>query len=98
MKVAELKQVVDANAVEMREGFGEVRANFAEVYARFDRLERRIDEQGVEMSHRLGVIIEEFTGKIAMVVEDALEKKIDLKIAKLEVRLERKFDRKSMKR
>jgi len=33
-----------------------------------------------------------------MVVEDALEKKIDLKIAKLEVRLERKFDRRSMKR
>jgi len=53
MKVAELKQVVDANAVEMREGFAKVREEIShfrtEMREGFARMDRRFDQQSEEL-------------------------------------------------
>lgn len=97
MKVAELKQVVDANAVEMREGFAEVREQFAKVDARFeaidrrfDAVERRIDESARDTRHQLGVMIEDLLGRFTAFTEN-VEAMMDRKIAESELRAERKF-------
>jgi len=49
MKVAELKQVVDANAVEMREGFAKVEEHFAKVEERF----AKVDDDFIDMRREM---------------------------------------------
>jgi len=108
MKVAELKQVVDANAVEMRAEFVDVRKEMREGFAKVDddfidmrremragfaTLERRIEESRTEMSRHLDAVMEHLMDRVEMVAEKKVEDLIDLKIAAAEVRLERKFRR-----
>jgi len=115
MKVAELKQVVDDNAAEMREGFADVRTDIANVRTemrdgfaavdrrfaaveqrlanvderfeaadkRFDSIERRMDDHAAQTQYRIELLLENFADKIALIVESSLDKKIELKIAKM---------------
>jgi len=71
MKVAELKQVVDANAGEMREGFAKVREQFAEVHEKFAEVRERfakVDERFAKVDERFEAIDRRF---------DAVERRID---------------------
>ena len=63
MKVAELKQVVDSNAVEMRENFAKIDENFARVDERFAKIDERfarIDERFEKIDERFEKIDERF--------------------------------------
>lgn len=57
MKVAELKQVVDSNAVEMRESFAKVEDNFAKVEERF----AKVDERFAKVDENFAKIDDNFT-------------------------------------
>jgi|GEM_PF-3064779 len=43
MKVAELKQVVDSNAVEMRENFAKIDERFEKIDKRFEKIDERFE-------------------------------------------------------
>ena len=95
MKVAELKQVVDANAVEMREGFAKVEDDFIdmrrEMRAGFALMERRIQASQTELSRQMDNVMEHLMDRVAVVAEATVEAQIDRKIAASEVRMTRKF-------
>jgi predicted nucleic acid-binding Zn-ribbon protein len=112
MKVAELKQVVDANAVEMREEFGKVRDEFGKVREEFGKvreemrtesgklraeiaaLREEMHQSAQETRRHIDVFFEDAVHKAYTVLEAQVDEHIDLRVAKAEVRLERKFDRK----
>lgn len=53
MKVAELKQVVDANAVEMREGFASVREEFVKVRTEMREGFAKVDDDFTDMRREM---------------------------------------------
>lgn len=99
MEVTELKQVVDANAVEMRAGFVDVRKEMREGFADvrnemregFARMDRRFEQQSEEMRAAIGSFMDHLMDKVEIVAEATVEAQIDRKIAAAEVRLERKL-------
>lgn len=63
MKVAELKQVVDANAVEMRAEFVKVEEHFATVEEHFAKVEERfakVEERFAKVEERFAKVEERF--------------------------------------
>jgi hypothetical protein len=130
MKVAELKQVVDANAVEMREEFGKVQEQFGkvqeefgkvreEMHTEFARVDATISDLRTEVHdgfanvreemtalrqevrvtaqetwHQMRIMFENFENKVILAATASVDERIDLRVAKAEVRLERKFDHK----
>jgi hypothetical protein len=107
MKVAELKQVVDANAVEMREGFANVREEFADVrkemregFARVHEKFAKVDDDFIDMRRemRAGFAtlerhIQESRTDMSHQLGAMMEHLMDqvAVIAASEVRMERKF-------
>jgi predicted nuclease with TOPRIM domain len=104
MEVEELKQVVDRNAVEMREGFAKVEARFESVDERFESVDARFDsvdrqlkalrveirESGEETRRHLGVVIDRLMSQFEVITE-AIDAKVDRKLADFEERLTHKF-------
>jgi len=97
MEVEELKQVVDRNAVEMREGFAKVDARFDGVDARFESVDRQlkalrveIRESAEETRRHLGVVIDRLMSQFELFAE-AIDAKVDRKLADFEERLTHKF-------
>lgn len=92
MKVAELKQVVDANAVEMRQEFANVHAEFADVRTEmrdgFARLDQKMDAHYQDLRHQLGIVLEDFVSK----VEPLIQQKIETQLAGVEGRLTAKVN------
>ena len=91
MKVAELKQVVDANAVEMRQEFANVRTEmrdgFANVHAEFanvrtemrdgfTRLDQKMDAHYQDLRHQLGIVLEDFVSKVEPLIQREIEKQL----------------------
>ena len=103
MEVEELKQVVDANAAEMRAGFAGVKEQFARVDERFAEMREEMAElrqelktESAETRRYIGVVAEELISNFAAVVDDLerrVDQKIDQKIAASEARLTRKFSK-----
>jgi archaellum component FlaC len=110
MKVEELKQVVDANAAEMRAGFARVDERFEQIDERFEQIDRRFEQ----IDERFSRVDERFTGidqqlaqlrgqidsraaqteRYLGVIADELMTNFTTVIEDLEARIDRKVDQK----
>lgn len=80
MKVAELKQVVDSNAVEMRENFAKIDERFEKIDERFERVDDNFTDMRREMRTGFAVLerrIEESRKDMSHQIGVMMEKLMD---------------------
>ena len=97
MKVAELKQVVDSNAVEMRENFARIDERFTKIDERFEQVDDNFTDMRREMRGGFAVLerrIEESRKDMSHLIGVMMEKLMDHVAIVAEQKVENLIDRK----